>query len=269
MAANSSNKSDEAEMLNETSEDAGLPTSRDKASDETHVVDRVGQFLEVEGEKIRQETERIQSPIIAKARQDYKQRLAAFLVEERDKIKADAESEAAAIRDRAESEAGHIIARAQTERDNIRADGHRQAELMIEDAIMKGKEDAEKAIGEARREALRIIEEATQTAERLTEEAAETARKSAESEAEKIIADARSQAYEHSQNIISNSWQRAQQMLDSAEGAYKLVRTQLQGCVRSIIEADSKMEMSVSPASEGPPEGIDSEVNLLKSEALV
>ena len=80
------------------------------------------------------------------------------------------------------------------------------------------------------------------------------ARKTVEAECERILTEARAKAHDESQSIVSNSWQKAQQMLDSAETAYKLVRSQLQSCVQAIIAADSKMEIVVGPASGGQQE---------------
>ena len=39
-------------------------------------------------------------------------------------------------------------------------------------------------------------------------------------------------------------------MLDSAESAYKLVRTQLQDCMKAIMAADGKMEIVVAAGPE-------------------
>ena len=176
--------------------------------------------------------------------------MATFLVDEREKIRVETQEEAVAIKARAESDARDIIARAQVEGEAIRTDGRKQAERMMEDAIRAGRADRERVIAEGQDEVNRIVGEARRTSERLTAEAAEVAMKNSEEAVEDILAEARAKAREQSQAIISNSWQRAQQMLDSAESAYKSVRTQLQGCVRAIIEADSNMEMCVSPGSD-------------------
>ena len=216
----------------------------------TPLTDRVTQFLDAEGERIRKETERIQSPIIAKARQEYKQRLSAFLEEERDKIKSEAEKEAEAIRTRAQSEAEAIIAQARAKDKEIMAEAQKQAEKVIEEAIRECNADRDKVLAEGQKQAAAIIEEAKQGAARLTSEAGELARKASEAECDEILAEARAKAHDESQSIVSNSWQRSQQMLDSAETAYKLVRTQLQDCVKAIIAADSKMEMVVAAGAE-------------------
>jgi colicin import membrane protein len=226
------------------------PEETNDSNGESQLTDRVTQFLDAEGERIRQETEKIQSPIIAKARQEYKQRLSAFLEEERKKIKGDAENEAAAIRSRAQSEAEAIISQARVKDQEIRAEAQRQAEKVIEEAIKECNADRDRVLAEGQRQAAVIIEEARQKAAKLTGEAAEYARKTADAEREKVLAEARAKAHDESQSIVSNSWQRAQQMLDSAETAYKLVRTQLQDCVKAIIAADSKMEMVVAAGAD-------------------
>jgi vacuolar-type H+-ATPase subunit H len=221
----------------------------EKVKEATHVTGRVEQFIESEGERIRQETERVQSPIIAKAREEYKKRLTAFLEEEREKMKREAEQEAAAIRSKAESEAQAIVAHAQAEKQEIRTEAVKHAEQIIEEAKRVGNADRERVLAEGQKEATTTIEEAKQSAARLIGEAAELARKTTEAECDRILTEARAKANDQSQRIISDSWQRAQGMLDSAEAAYNQVRAQLQDCMKAILEADNKMEIVVT---EGP-----------------
>jgi vacuolar-type H+-ATPase subunit H len=214
-------------------ENAGIT---EELYEEINVTDRVAQFIDEEGERIRQETERVQSPIIAKARQEYKKRLSAFLEEEREKIRGEAEREAVAIRSRAESEANDIIA-------TVRAEAQVQAEQIIEEVKRQVDVEREEELTGRRREANAIIEDAKQTAERLTNEANELARKTIEEESTKILAEARLNASKEAAAIISNSWRRAQQMFDSAEKAYSVVRKQLQDCLKVVTEADHRMSL--------------------------
>ncbi len=226
--------------------------------DETNVTERVARFLDEEGERIRQETDRIQSPIIAKARQEYKNRLSAFLEEEREKIREDAEREAVAIKSRAEFEANDIIAAA-------KAEAQIQTEQIIEDAKLQVNMEREEELTKIRKEADAIIEEAKQEAERLTSEANELARKTVEEESEKILAEARANASNEAAAIISNSWRRSQQMFDSAEKAYNIVRKQLQDSVKVITEAEHKMSLITTTYSEDQPEQYEPEPADLES----
>ena len=259
-------------------EDKAVTT--DGVQDNGKVAERVAEFLDFEGERIRQETERIQSPIIAKARMEYKQRLAAFLKEESDKLKLEAENEASSIKDKAKSEAGSIIAQAQADRQSIFMEAQKQVDQLIEEAkrqaiverdliVVEKQKEVEQLIEEAKRksimerelivkdgqmEAEAIISKAKQKASQLVAEAGELAKKATEAECEKILTEARKKAHDQSQTIITENWHRAQQMLNSAESAYNLVRTQLQNCVRTIIEADHKMEIVIAPNSDNTPE---------------
>ncbi len=213
----------------------------------TQVTERVEQFIDIEGEKIRQETERIQSPIIAKARKEYTRRLKAFLEEERKKIKEEAENEAAAIKSKAESEANDVIVRAQAEKlkiiDDGKAEVQTQAEQIIEESKRQANMERKEEVAKGRKEADAIIEEAKQSAEKLVSEANELARKTVEAESAKILAEARAKASSEAAAVVSNSWRRAQQMLDSAEMAYSIVRKQLQDCLKVVTEADRKMSL--------------------------
>jgi colicin import membrane protein len=239
------------------------------------VTDRVIQFLDVEGERIRQETERIQSPIIAKARQEYKQRLSDFLKEESDKLKKETEKEIVSIKEKAHSEASIIISQAHAEKNNMLDETQKQIVQLLDEArkqaiidrdkiILEKQNEAtqfaeetkqqaivqkEQIIVEGRKEAEIIIDKAKQEASQLMAEVREVARKNTEADCELILNESRKKAHEQSQAIITDTWHRSQQLLDSAECAYNLVRTQLQECVKVIIEADSKMEIVVSPNS--------------------
>lgn len=228
----------------------------DEVKEGPHVRERVEQFIEAEGDRIRQETERVQSPIIAKARQEYKKRLTAFLEEERERIRVEAEKEAAAIISKAESEANAIIAQAQTQKQEAIAAGRTEAqthaEQVIEEAKRQANMDREREVAEGQKQADAIVAEAKESAENLKRKAAEFARKTVEVECGKILAEAQANASSQAQAIISDAWRRAQQMLDSADTAYKVVRTQLQECIKAILEADGKMENATTMAS---PEG--------------
>jgi len=212
--------------------------------------ERVEQFIDEEGEKIRQETDRVQSPLIAKARQEYKKRLITFLEEEREKIRTEAEHDAVEKRNKAESEANAIIAQAQAETQEIiataRIEALTQGEQIIEEAKRQANMAKERAVAEGRKEADVIIKETKQNAERLTCEAAESARKITEAECARIVTEAHESASGQAATIISNSWRQAQDMLDSAEVAYNVVREQLRQCFVAIGEADRRMAMALA-----------------------
>ncbi len=212
--------------------------------------ERVEQFIDEEGEKIRQETDRVQSPLIAKARQEYKKRLIAFLEEEREKIKTEAERDADETKNEAEYEANAIIAKSKTETQEIiaaaRIEALTQGEQIIEEAKRQANMTRERAVAEGRKEAELIIVEANQNAEKLTGEAAESARRITEAECARIVTEAHESASGQAAAIISNSWRQAQDMLDSAEVAYNVVREQLRQCFVAISEADRRMAMALA-----------------------
>jgi vacuolar-type H+-ATPase subunit H len=226
------------------------PGVTEEIKNEPHRKERVEQFIDEEGEKIRQETDRVQSPLIAKARQEYKKRLITFLEEEREKIRSEAERDAAEKRNNAESEANTIIAQAQAKTQEIiaaaRIEALTQAEQVIDEAKRQANITRERAVAEGRKEADVIITEAKQNADRFNSEATEAARKITEAECARIVTEAHESASGQAATIISNSWRQAQDMLDAAEVAYNVVREQLRQCYVAISEADRRMAIALT-----------------------
>lgn len=221
----------------------------EEVKQETPIRERVELFIDDEGERIRRETDRVQSPIIAKARQEYKKRLAAFLEEEREKIRGEAERQADEIRSKAESEVKTIISQAQVEKLEIIASGKMEAQTRAEQIIEEAKQQANQAreekVDKGQKEADAIIAEAKQRAEKLTSEADELALKNVEAEHAKILTEAQENATSQAATIVSDSWRRAQEMIDSAEVAYNLVRGQIREFGVTFAEAERRMALAL------------------------
>ena len=70
---------------------------------------RLSQFLEEEGERIRKEADRESASIIARAKEEYRKRITYFLEEESDRVRRQAEQDAANIIAQARGEMKEII----------------------------------------------------------------------------------------------------------------------------------------------------------------
>jgi hypothetical protein len=231
------------------------PVSCPEVNTENVINEKVLKFVDEEGNRIRQETERVQNPIIVKAREEYKKRLTLFLEEESEKIKGEALQAAVKIKTEAESEAKAIVAKANKDKETAQAELEKiKTEAEQEAARIKNAAESESRVIKSQAEDIKkqaetIKTDAQNAAERINSEATKQAQKNAEAEYSRILAEAQQKA----STIITENWRRAQEMTDAAEEVFNIVRAQLRESAKVATEAERRMAEAISGHEMGGP----------------
>lgn len=142
--------------------------------------------------------------------EEYKQRIAAALEAERNKLK-----------ELAEKTSSQIIARASQESDSLLDTARQQAEQIVIATRNRADQESSKRLAEAQQKAEQIVREAEKRAEEKAKEKTKSEVQritvKAREEAEKIIATARQAAMTESDRIIANSNEEAAQLLKAVQ----------------------------------------------------